>query len=63
MGGAAEVFAHAGDHDNAIALLERLFDLPAGREASVALLRADPAWDPLRGDPRFERLLSRFAAR
>jgi serine/threonine-protein kinase len=63
MGGAAEVLAHAGDHDAALALLERLLGMPAGREASVALLRADPAWDPLRGDARFERLLTRFAAR
>ena len=63
MGGAAEVLAQAGDHGGALALLERLFDLPAGREVSVALLRVDPAWDPLRGDPRFEQLLARFAAR
>ena len=61
MGGAAEVFAAAGDADGAIALLERLLGMPAGREASVPLLRVDPAWDPLRGDPRFERLLRRFA--
>jgi len=63
MGGAAEVLAQAGDHDGALALLERLFDLPAGREVSVALLRADPVWDPLRADPRFEGLLHRHAER
>jgi serine/threonine-protein kinase len=63
MGGAAEVLAQAGDHGAALALLERLFEMPAGREVSVALLRVDPVWDPLRGEPRFERLLTRFAAR
>jgi hypothetical protein len=26
-------------------------------EASLAFLRVDPRWDPLRGDPRFEQLL------
>jgi hypothetical protein len=35
--------------------------MPAGREISVPLLRKDPAYDPLRGDPRFERLLTRFS--
>jgi serine/threonine protein kinase/regulator of sirC expression with transglutaminase-like and TPR domain len=63
LGGAAEVLAEAGDLDGALALLERLLAMPAGREASVALLRVDPAWDPLRGDPRFERMLVRFSAR
>lgn len=63
MGGAAEVFAQAGDRDGALALLERLLGIPAGREVSVALLRVDPAWDPLRADARFERLLRRFAPR
>jgi serine/threonine-protein kinase len=63
MGGAAEVLAQAGDHDGAFALLERLLGMPAGREASVALLRVDPVWDPLRGDPRFPRLLRRYDER
>jgi len=63
MGDAAEIFVRAGDLDGALALLERLLGTPAGREVSVALLRVDPTWDPLRGDARFERLLQRFAAR
>jgi len=63
MGGAAEVFAQAGERDGALALLARLLSIPAGREASVALLRVDPAWDPIRGDARFGRLLERFTPR
>jgi hypothetical protein len=62
MGGAVEVFAKAGQHDAALELLELLFSMPAGRDASVPLLRAWPGYDPLRGDPRFEQLLVRFAA-
>ena len=42
-------------------LLELLFSMPAGREASVPLLRVWPGFDPLRSDPRFEELLARFA--
>lgn len=63
MEGAAEVLAQVGDRTGAIALLERLLGIPAGREASVPLLRADPIWDPLRSDPRFERMLRRHEGR
>ncbi len=62
MGGAAEVFAKVGEIDAALELLELLFSMPAGRTVSVALLRAWPGFDPLRKDPRFEELLTRFAA-
>jgi serine/threonine-protein kinase len=62
MGGAVEVFAKAGESDAALELLELLFSMPAGRDASVPLLRAWPGYDPLRRDPRFEQLLVRFAA-
>ena len=59
MGGAAEIFAFLGEKDAAIRLLDRLLEMPAGREASVPLLRVDPAYDRLRGDPRFEQMLQR----
>lgn len=62
MGGAVEVFAEVGEVDAALDLLELLFSMPAGREVSVALLRVWPGFDPLRKDPRFEELLTRFAA-
>jgi hypothetical protein len=62
MGGAAEIFAALGEADAAIPLLDRLLQMPAGREASVPLLRADPAYDRLRGDPRFEQMLRRYTS-
>jgi serine/threonine-protein kinase len=61
MGGAAEVFAQAGETDRALELLELLLAMPAGREASVPLLRVDPIFDSLRSDPRFQQLLDRFS--
>ncbi|MEO7219842.1 MAG: serine/threonine-protein kinase [Gemmatimonadaceae bacterium] len=61
MGGAAEIFAALGENDAAIRLLDRLLRLPAGREASVPLLRRDPAYDRLRDDPRFQRMLERYS--
>jgi tetratricopeptide (TPR) repeat protein len=53
-GGAAAIHAALGDRDRAFELLEKAL---ASREASVAYLHVDPAWDNLRSDPRFERVL------
>ena len=43
-----------GDHDAAIAGLPRLLQEPAG--LTIADLRLNPFWDPLRQDPRFAAL-------
>jgi tetratricopeptide (TPR) repeat protein len=61
MGGAVEIYAQLGETDAALELIELLLAMPAGREASVPLLRLDPTFDPLRTDPRFEALLARFS--
>jgi serine/threonine-protein kinase len=58
--GAVQVFAKAGQMDRAFELLELLFTMPAGRDVTVPFVRAWPAFDPLRNDPRFEPLLARF---
>ena len=43
-----------GEKRAALNLAERLLSIPAA--FSPHLLRLDPLWDPLRGEPRFERL-------
>jgi len=48
--------AQLGETDAAIAILQRLL-LTYGEESLTrALLRLDPLWDPLRSDPRFQKL-------
>jgi tetratricopeptide (TPR) repeat protein len=61
MGAAAEVFSYLGENERAIALLDQLLRLPAGREASVPLLRVDPMYQNLRTDPRFKAMLARHS--
>jgi TolB-like protein/Flp pilus assembly protein TadD len=50
----AQIQARFGDHDAAIAALPHLLEVPAG--LNVANLKYDPLWDPLRKDPRFQKL-------
>jgi serine/threonine-protein kinase len=51
----ARVYAHFGEHEAAIDLLEEL--LPAPSWLTVPILEVDPIWDPLRDHPRFQALL------
>lgn len=53
----AIVYARFGDRDRAIPALERLLKLPGGRPPlTPATLRLNPEFDPLRDDPRFQKL-------
>jgi len=51
----AQIYMIVGEPDAAIDRLEYLLSIPS--LVSVGLLRADPLWDPLRGNQRFQRLL------
>jgi len=50
----ARIYALTGHADEAIDRLEFLLSVPS--DWSAWELRLNPAWDPLRGDPRFEAL-------
>lgn len=45
-----------GDKAGAVGFLADALGMPNGYGESAATLRQDPAWDPLHGDPAFEKL-------
>jgi serine/threonine-protein kinase len=53
----AQVEARAGAPEEAIRRLRHLLSIPAG-EVSIARLKIDPVWDPIRDRTDFEQLLS-----
>ena len=62
----ARVEAEVGENDRAIARLQKLLKTPYSSVSHTgpitpALLRLHPSWDPLRGDPRFEKLIAPLA--
>jgi serine/threonine protein kinase/TolB-like protein/Flp pilus assembly protein TadD len=56
--GLAQIEAHTGQPEEAVKLLRKLLTIPAGEFISVARLKIDPVWDPIRNDPGFRKLLS-----
>jgi serine/threonine-protein kinase len=55
--GLAQIEARVGAPDEAIKRLQRLLSIPGGQVASIALLKIDPVWDPIRNRPDFQHLL------
>jgi len=52
----ARAYVTLGDFDHAIPLLEHILRSPGVEILTTAYLRMDPSWDPIRNDPRFQKL-------
>src|SRR5438552_6581424 len=57
----ALIYAWTGDTESALKWLEKAVKLPGF--LSYGQLHLDPKWDPLRGDPRFEKIVASLAAK
>jgi TolB-like protein/Tfp pilus assembly protein PilF len=57
----AQVYAILGDNARAIELLDGLLNRPS--EVTLQGLKLNPAWDPLRNDPGFQALFSKYAGK
>src|SRR5947208_1314896 len=54
----AQIYAWTGEFDEAFRLLDHLFAVPSN--LTVPMLKLDPAWDPLRQDPRYQALIEKY---
>src|SRR5438067_1064196 len=54
----AQIYAWTGESDEAFRLLDHLLAVPSN--ITVPMLKLDPAWDPLRQDPRFQALIDKY---
>ncbi len=57
--GLAQVYTWSGEHDRAIELLQKLVSIPS--YINYGRLKLHPLWAPLRGDPRFEKIVNSLA--
>jgi tetratricopeptide (TPR) repeat protein len=57
--GLAQVYTWSGDRDRAIELVQKLVTMPS--YINYARLKLHPLWSPLRGEPRFEKIVKSLA--
>jgi tetratricopeptide (TPR) repeat protein len=55
----AQVYTWSGEPDRAIEVLQKLVSMPG--YTNYGRLKLHPLWQPLRGDPRFEKIVNSLA--
>ncbi len=60
--GLAEIAAWADAPDLALKTIRQLLEMPAGSVMSITRLKLDPVFDPLRKNPRFQKLIDESEA-
>jgi tetratricopeptide (TPR) repeat protein len=55
----AQIYAWTGESDEAFRLLDHLLTVPSN--ITIPTVKLDPAWDPLRQDPRFRALIDKYS--
>jgi serine/threonine-protein kinase len=53
----AEIYMVGGEHDQALPIVDGLLSRPSN--LTVATLKLNPLWDPVRQDPRFIAILQK----
>ena len=59
--GVAQVHAIVGENNRAIEILDGLLSRPSS--VTVEILKINPIWDPLRNDPNFQALLTKYSGK
>jgi tetratricopeptide (TPR) repeat protein len=57
----AQIYAIFGDAASAVPILDGLLQRPS--QVTVAVLKLNPVWDPIRNDPRFQALIDKYGAK
>jgi TolB-like protein/Tfp pilus assembly protein PilF len=58
---AAEMHALFGDAAGAVSILDQILQRPSS--VTVATLKLNPVWDPIRKDPKFQALIEKYGAK
>src|SRR4029077_9509665 len=59
--GVAQVQTIVGENNRAIEILDGLLSRPS--DVTVQILKINPIWDPLRNDPGFQALLTKYGGK
>ncbi len=55
------VYTITGEHDKAFDLLDQILAMPVSISITPEILRLDTIWDPIRDDPRFDKLIEKYS--